>query len=153
MHIPWRDDHEPVPNDVCERRAREAVGSLVRPSGEVESLFEYGEHLLQNGFLMTPMEMNQFVDSFGSEQVRVHFDTGNISMFQFAEHWCQSWASAPRISISKSLPRRVRTILTRDVPSATRWHDQLARRDGWLGVGRLRGLCYLRVLPSLSALS
>jgi hexulose-6-phosphate isomerase len=27
------------------------------------------------------------VDSFGSEHVRVHFDTGNISMFQFPEHW------------------------------------------------------------------
>src|SRR4051794_25144065 len=29
VHIPWRDDYEPVPNDVCDRRAREAVGKLV----------------------------------------------------------------------------------------------------------------------------
>ena len=36
---------------------------------------------------MTPMEMNAFVDRFQCEHVRVHFDTGNISMFQFAEHW------------------------------------------------------------------
>ena len=36
---------------------------------------------------MTPMEMNAFVDSFGSEYVRVHFDTGNIMLFQFPEHW------------------------------------------------------------------
>src|ERR687897_332974 len=28
VHIPWRTDHEPVPNDVCDRRAREAVGRL-----------------------------------------------------------------------------------------------------------------------------
>jgi L-ribulose-5-phosphate 3-epimerase len=27
VHIPWRDDHEPVPNDVCDQRAREAVGN------------------------------------------------------------------------------------------------------------------------------
>lgn len=33
------------------------------------------------------MEMNAFVDSFDSPAVRVHFDTGNISMFQHAEHW------------------------------------------------------------------
>ena len=33
------------------------------------------------------MEMAAFVDSFGSERVRVHFDTGNIMMFQFPEHW------------------------------------------------------------------
>jgi len=31
--------------------------------------------------------MNAFVDSFGSEKIKVHFDTGNISMFQHAEHW------------------------------------------------------------------
>ena len=36
---------------------------------------------------MTPAEMNAFVDSFKSEHVRVHFDTGNIMLFQFPEHW------------------------------------------------------------------
>jgi sugar phosphate isomerase/epimerase len=30
VHIPWRDDHEPVPNDVCDRRAREAIAALVK---------------------------------------------------------------------------------------------------------------------------
>ena len=29
------------------------------------------------------------MDSFHSEHVRVHFDTGNISMFQFPEHWAK----------------------------------------------------------------
>ena len=29
VHIPWRDDYEPVPNDVCDRRAREAVKKLL----------------------------------------------------------------------------------------------------------------------------
>lgn len=86
VHIPWRDDHEPVANDVCERRAKEAIGKLV---GQAE---KWGvslnmENIFFNGFLMTPMEMNQFVDSFQSEAVQVHYDTGNISMFQFAEHW------------------------------------------------------------------
>ena len=31
--------------------------------------------------------MDAFVDSFGSDHVRVHFDTGNIMLFQFPEHW------------------------------------------------------------------
>jgi len=30
VDIPWRDDYEPVPNDVCDRRAKEAVGKLAR---------------------------------------------------------------------------------------------------------------------------
>jgi len=33
------------------------------------------------------MEMNDFVDSFQSEHVKIHFDTGNISIFQYPEHW------------------------------------------------------------------
>ena len=40
-----------------------------------------------NGYLMTPGEMNEFVDSFKSDRVRVHFDTGNIMQYQFPEHW------------------------------------------------------------------
>jgi hexulose-6-phosphate isomerase len=36
---------------------------------------------------MTPGEMNDFVDSFKNERVRVYFDTGNIMEYQFPEHW------------------------------------------------------------------
>src|SRR5947209_2351363 len=31
--IAWRTDHEPVPNDLCDKRAREAVGKMI-PSAE-----------------------------------------------------------------------------------------------------------------------
>jgi hexulose-6-phosphate isomerase len=86
VHIPWRTDHEPVPNDVCDKRAREAVGELVKQADKLKVSLNI-ENIFFNGYLMTPMEMNAFVDSFGSERVRVHFDTGNISMFQHAEHW------------------------------------------------------------------
>jgi len=45
------------------------------------------ENIFFNGFLMSPEEMNDFVDSFDSEYLKVHFDTGNIMLFQFPEHW------------------------------------------------------------------
>ena len=86
VHIPWRTDHEPVPNDVCDRRAREAVGKLAAQAEKLKVSLNI-ENIFFNGYLMTPMEMNAFVDSFQSAHVRVHFDTGNISMFQHAEHW------------------------------------------------------------------
>lgn len=86
VHIPWRTDYEPVPNDVCDRRAREAVGKLL-PAAERLKVSLNIENIFFNGHLMSPMEMAAFVDSFGSENVRVHFDTGNIMMFQFPEHW------------------------------------------------------------------
>ncbi len=86
VHIPWRTDHEPVPNDVCDRRAREAVGQLLRQAEKLDVSLNI-ENIFFNGYLMTPMEMNAFVDSFQSPHVRVHFDTGNIALFQHAEHW------------------------------------------------------------------
>jgi len=86
VHIPWRDDYEPVANDVCDRRAKEAVTKLARQAERLKVTLNI-ENIFFNGYLMTPMEMNDFVDSFQSERVKVHFDTGNISMFQHPEHW------------------------------------------------------------------
>src|SRR5262249_2662754 len=86
VHIPWRTDHEPVPNDVCDRRAKEAIGKLL-PLAEKLKVSLNIENIFFNGYLMTPAEMIAFVDGFQSEWVRVHFDTGNIMMFQFPEHW------------------------------------------------------------------
>ena len=86
VHIPWRTDHDPVPNDVCDQRARDAVRTLEKQAAKLKVSLNI-ENIFFNGYLMTPMEMNAFVDSIQSEHVRVHFDTGNISMFQFAEHW------------------------------------------------------------------
>ncbi len=86
VHIPWRDDHDPVSNDVCDRRAKQAVASLA-PRAEKLGVYLNIENIFFNGYLMTPMEMNAFVDSFQNEHVRIHFDTGNISMFQHPEHW------------------------------------------------------------------
>ena len=45
------------------------------------------ENIFFNGFLLSPEEMIAFVDSFESDFVKVHFDTGNIMLFQFPEHW------------------------------------------------------------------
>jgi L-ribulose-5-phosphate 3-epimerase len=86
VHVPWRDDYEPVPNDICDRRAREAVKKLI-PQAEKLNVFLNIENIFFSGYLMTPMEMNDFVDSFKSEHVKIHFDTGNISIFQHPEHW------------------------------------------------------------------
>ncbi len=86
VHMPWREDHDPTPNDVCNRRAREAVGKLL-PTAEKLKVHLNMENIFFNGFLMSPEEMNDFVDSFDSEYLKVHFDTGNIMLFQFPEHW------------------------------------------------------------------
>src|SRR5262249_16245233 len=70
VHTPWRTDYEPVPNDVCDRRAREAVARLL-PRAEQLRVSLNIENIFFNGYLMTPAEMNAFVDSFHSRYVRV----------------------------------------------------------------------------------
>ena len=86
VHIPWRTDYEPVANDLCDKRAREAIAQLI-PAAEKLNVYLNIENIFFNGYLMTPMEMADFVDRFQSDRVRVHFDTGNILMYQFPEHW------------------------------------------------------------------
>ena len=86
VHMPWREDHDPTPNDVCDRRAKEAISKLA-PLAEKLKVYLNIENIFFNGFLMTPDEMNRFVDHFQSEYVKIHFDTGNIMMFQFPEYW------------------------------------------------------------------
>ena len=89
-------------------RARRSASSL--PPAEKLKVSLNIENIFFNGYLMTPMEMNAFVDSFNSERVRVHFDTGNIMMFQFPEHWiAASSASGSRTSTSRSSRRRAPT--------------------------------------------
>jgi len=86
VHIPWIKDHDPVPNDVCDQRARAAIDQLL-PVAEKQGVSLNIENIFFNGYLMTPAEMNAFVDSYQSKYIGVHFDTGNIMLFQFPEHW------------------------------------------------------------------
>jgi len=86
VHMPWREDHDPTPNDVCDRRARAAVTTLL-PQAEKLNVHLNIENIFFNGYLLSPFEMIDFVDSFSSEFVKVHFDTGNIMEYQFPEHW------------------------------------------------------------------
>lgn len=86
VHMPWREDHDPTPNDVCLARAKESIEKLL-PQAEKLGVHMNMENIFFNGFLMSPMEMVDFVDYFNSPYVKVHFDTGNIMEYQFPEHW------------------------------------------------------------------
>ncbi len=57
VHIPWRTDYDPVPNDLCLKRAREAVRELL-PGAEKARINLNMENIFFNGFLMTPREMS-----------------------------------------------------------------------------------------------
>ena len=86
VHIPWIKDHDPVPLKECRKRATEAVEKLL-PRAEKRGVFLNIENIFFNGFLLSPRDMIEFVDGFKSKHVRVHFDSGNIMLFQFPQDW------------------------------------------------------------------
>lgn len=86
VYIPWLKEAEPVANDACEARAREALTTLL-PEAEKAGVYLNLENIFANAFLFSPQEMMQFVDSFKHPNLMVHFDTGNIMQYQFPEHW------------------------------------------------------------------
>src|SRR5262249_61033648 len=81
-----RPAREAGPDGVRDKRAREAVGKPL-PQAEKLKVSLNIENIFFNGYLMTPTEMIAFVESFKSDWVRVHFDTGNIMEYQYPEHW------------------------------------------------------------------
>ena len=86
--IPWRTDYPPVKPADCDARARAAITKLL-PQAEKLGVSLNIENIFFNGYLMTPSEMITFVDSFSSDKVKVHFDTGNIMLYQYPEHWIE----------------------------------------------------------------
>lgn len=88
VYIPWNPEPEPVSNDVCLSRAREAIQGVLADAERLGVSLNM-ENIFANGFLMSPQEMNAFVDDFKSDAVGVHFDTGNIMQFQFPQHWIE----------------------------------------------------------------
>jgi len=86
VYIPWGPEPEPVANQVCWDRATAAIKTL-EPLAKQAGVLLNMENIFANGFLMSPAEMNRFVDQFDRSVVGIHFDTGNIAQFQFPEHW------------------------------------------------------------------
>jgi hexulose-6-phosphate isomerase len=86
VYVPWVDDVPPVPNDVCDRRAKEAIRRLI-PVAEKNGVYLNIENIFASGYLFSPQEMADFANSFDSDRVQIHFDTGNIMQYQFPEHW------------------------------------------------------------------
>ena len=86
VYASWVEKAEPVRPDICRSRACEALARLL-PKAEAAGVYLNIENIFMNGFLFSPREMTEFVDSFGSKNLRVHFDTGNIMEYQFPEHW------------------------------------------------------------------
>jgi L-ribulose-5-phosphate 3-epimerase len=76
---------EVIPYDICYQRAQEAVHQLL-PVAE-RCRVKLGIENVWNMFLLSPLEMRDFIDSFRSPWVGAYLDVGNVIQFGYPEQW------------------------------------------------------------------
>lgn len=81
----FNPNSEIIPYDICYQRAQEAVRKLL-PVAE-RCRVKLGIENVWNMFLLSPLEMRDFVDSFRSPWVGAYLDVGNIIQFGYPEQW------------------------------------------------------------------
>jgi hexulose-6-phosphate isomerase len=89
VYIPWIKDSQPVALADCEKRSKEAISRLL-PIAEEAKVCLNIENIFFNGYLLSPADMIAYIDGFKSDRLRVHFDTGNIMLFQHPEDWVRA---------------------------------------------------------------
>jgi L-ribulose-5-phosphate 3-epimerase len=78
-------DFEPQRYDLVYERAKDALLELI-PEAEKQGVV-LGVENVWNRFLLSPLEMKTFIDSFGSSAVGSYFDVGNVMLTGHPEHW------------------------------------------------------------------
>jgi L-ribulose-5-phosphate 3-epimerase len=91
LHVPggvdvfFQPDAEVVPYDMAYERASAVIQALV-PAAE-ESGVAIGIENVWNKFLLSPLEMRDFIDGFRSLQVGSYLDVGNVLLTGYPDQW------------------------------------------------------------------
>lgn len=68
-----------------------AIASLKKLVPTAERLqVAFAVEFVWNGFLFSPLEMRNFLDSVGSPLMGFYFDPGNMAVFQYPQHWVRA---------------------------------------------------------------
>lgn len=78
-------DFTPQPYDKVDKWARESLAEVL-PTAEKLGV-KLGVENVWNRYLLSPLEMREFIDSFDSPYVGSYFDTGNCMLYGHPEHW------------------------------------------------------------------
>lgn len=76
---------EIIDYDVAYERSRDALKELGEYAGKVG--IKIGVENIWNKFLLSPLEMRNFIDEIGSPNVGVWLDVANMMMFGYPEQW------------------------------------------------------------------
>ena len=100
-------DAEVIPYDVCYQRASEAISQLV-PVAEKLGVAIAVENVW-NKFLLSPLEMREFIDNFNTSKVGVYFDVGNVLLTGYPDQWIRILGSRIKRVHIKDFKRSVGT--------------------------------------------
>ena len=101
-------DAEVIPYDVCYERACEAVRQIL-PSAEETGVAICIENVW-NKFLLSPLEMRDFINGFNSKMVGAYFDVGNVLLTGYPEHWIRILGERIKRVHVKDFKRSVGTV-------------------------------------------
>ena len=143
---------EVVPYDIAYQRAEKFVRSAL-PLAVKQKVTICIENVW-NKFLLSPLEMRSFLDSFESERVASYLDIGNTLLTGYPEHWVRVLAGRIRRVHVKDFRRNVGTIdgfcdlLAGDV----NWPEVMAalrevHYDGWIAAEMIPPVPFYRHCP------
>jgi len=81
-------DYPPQPYEMVMLRAQDAVNAVL-PTAE-RTQVKLAVENVWNRFLLSPLEMRDFIDSFNSPLVGSYFDVGNVLAFGHPEDWIRT---------------------------------------------------------------
>ena len=85
VNVAFEPDSEIVEYDVAYERALAALKELAPYAEELK--VSIGVENVWNKFLLSPVEMAEFIDKVGSDYVGSYFDVGNVLHIGYPEHW------------------------------------------------------------------
>jgi len=101
-------DAEVVSYDLCYLRAVEAVRQVL-PAAQEAGVTVCIENVW-NKFLLSPLEMRDFIDSFNSEFVAAYFDVGNVLLTGYPDQWIRILGKRIKRVHIKDFKRSIGTI-------------------------------------------
>ena len=99
---------EAVQYDIAYERALQAMRELAPFARGVG--VSIGVENVWNKFLLSPIEMRDFIDKIGSEYVGAYFDVGNVVLFGYPEQWIRILGKRIKKVHLKDFRRKVGTI-------------------------------------------
>jgi L-ribulose-5-phosphate 3-epimerase len=145
---------EVVPYAVAYERARAFIQAALPAAARARVTL--GIENVWNKFLLSPLEMKGFIDSFGSEWVGSYFDVGNALATGYPEHWIAVLGARIRRVHFKDFRRAVGTadgfcdLLAGDV----NWPGVMAalkaaRYDGWVAAEMIPPVPFYKHCPEV----